>query len=134
MNELLAVFRALADPTRLRIFNLLSRGPLCVCHFQEILGISQVLVSQHLASLRKTGMVESVQHAQWRIYRLKNHPDPNTRKLLRAIAEASGAEPLLASDIEQMEAALQDQRFALCSQVKVPWKAKRSSTNKVAKK
>jgi ArsR family transcriptional regulator len=91
MNELLAVFRALADPTRLRIFNLLSRGPVCVCHFQQILGISQVLVSQHLASLRKTGIVESIQHAQWRVCRLKHPSDPSVQKLLRAVAEATGA-------------------------------------------
>lgn len=134
MNELLTVFRALADPTRLRIFNLLSRGPLCVCHIQQILGISQVLVSQHLANLRKTGMVENVQYAQWRIYRLKSQLKPSARKLLRAIAEASGAEPSLASDIEQMEAALQDQRFAFCNEVDAPWKAKRSSSTKTKKK
>jgi ArsR family transcriptional regulator len=130
MNELLGVFRALADPTRLRIFNLLSRVPVCVCHFQQILGISQVLVSQHLASLRKTGIVESVQHAQWRVYRLKHPSDPSVQKLLRAVAEATGTEPALASDLEQMEAALQDERFAFCNRVEVPWKARRSSVVK----
>jgi DNA-binding transcriptional ArsR family regulator len=134
MSELLAVFRALADPTRLRIFNLLSRGPLCVCHFQQILGISQVLISQHLASLRKTGMVERVQHAQWRVYRLRNPDHPHTRKLLRAIAEATGTEPDLASDIEQMEASLRDERFAFCSRVEVPWKARQPSAGKAINK
>jgi len=36
--SLIQIYQCLCDQTRLRILNLLGEGPLCVCHFQEILG------------------------------------------------------------------------------------------------
>jgi DNA-binding transcriptional ArsR family regulator len=55
VKELLQGYRALSDPTRLRMVHLLGHQPLCVCHLQEILHLPQVPVSQHLAYLRKAG-------------------------------------------------------------------------------
>jgi len=57
--NLVQIYRCLCDKTRLRILHLLKQGPLCVCHFQDILQVPQVAVSKHLAYLRKTGMVEA---------------------------------------------------------------------------
>lgn len=51
------LFRALADHTRLRIVNLLARGPLCVCDIQRILDEPQSTVSRHLAYLKTAGLV-----------------------------------------------------------------------------
>ena len=45
------LFRALADPTRLRLLNLIADKEICVCYFVEILGISQPKISRHLAYL-----------------------------------------------------------------------------------
>jgi ArsR family transcriptional regulator len=50
-------FRALADPTRLRIVNLLLHQPSCVCELAETLGLPQPLISRHLAYLRAAGLV-----------------------------------------------------------------------------
>jgi ArsR family transcriptional regulator, arsenate/arsenite/antimonite-responsive transcriptional repressor len=50
-------FKGLADPTRLRIMNLLLRGELCVCHIQRVLGASQPNVSRHLNYLKHSGLV-----------------------------------------------------------------------------
>jgi DNA-binding transcriptional ArsR family regulator len=52
------IYRAFSDPTRLRILNLLLQQPLCVCHVQDVLDLPQVNTSQHLAYLRKAGIVE----------------------------------------------------------------------------
>ena len=68
--ELIQIYQCFCDATRLRIIHLLTKGPLCVCHFQEILGIAQTKVSQHLAYLRKKGMVECTRHGTWMIYSL----------------------------------------------------------------
>ncbi|NWG12922.1 MAG: winged helix-turn-helix transcriptional regulator [Acidobacteria bacterium] len=57
MELLHRVFKALADTTRLRIFNLLLHGPLCVCELESFLGVSQPLISRHLAYLRNAGLV-----------------------------------------------------------------------------
>lgn len=59
MQRLSNSFRALADPTRLRILNLLLRSPFCVCEMERILGLPQPLLSRHLAYLRNSGLVES---------------------------------------------------------------------------
>lgn len=55
--KLVQIHRCLGDETRLRILHLLTRGPLCVCHFQEVLRLPQVAVSKHLAYLRENGLV-----------------------------------------------------------------------------
>jgi DNA-binding transcriptional ArsR family regulator len=68
--NMIQIYRCLCDETRLRILHLLKQGPLCVCHFQEILQLPQVAVSKHLAYLRRTGMVEARRHEQWMIYSL----------------------------------------------------------------
>ena len=68
--ELTRLHACLADPTRLRLLNLLRKGPLCVCHLQEILGESQVKVSKHLANLKEAGLVDARREANWMIYSL----------------------------------------------------------------
>ena len=50
-------FRALADPNRLRILNLLFEQPYCVCELERMLGLPQWLLSRHLAYLRNAGLV-----------------------------------------------------------------------------
>ena len=53
------VFKALAHPTRLQILDvLLEEGEACVCHMEARLGRRQATISQHLAKLRKAGLVE----------------------------------------------------------------------------
>lgn len=69
---LAALFRALGDETRLRIFLLLARGEFCVCEIEDMLGLSQSLVSNHLAVLRRLGLVRSrrdEEDARWIFYR-----------------------------------------------------------------
>jgi ArsR family transcriptional regulator len=64
------LFRALADPTRLRLLNLSADREICVCYFVEILAISQPKVSRHLAYLRKAGIVASRRDGRWMHYKL----------------------------------------------------------------
>ncbi|HEX4868071.1 MAG TPA: metalloregulator ArsR/SmtB family transcription factor [Acidimicrobiales bacterium] len=65
------VLKALAEPRRWEIVELLSCEELCVCHLAEHLGIAQPLVSHHLRVLREAGLVESERHRQWTYYRLR---------------------------------------------------------------
>lgn len=58
-GDLAALLRVLGDDTRLRIFALLTRAELCVCEIEDILGLSQSLVSNHLAVLRRAGLVKA---------------------------------------------------------------------------
>lgn len=68
--ELTRLYASLSDRTRLRILNLLFEGPLCVCHFQEILKEPQVKISKHLGYLKRCGLVVSERDGHWMIYSL----------------------------------------------------------------
>lgn len=58
MGPLHRIFKALADPNRLRILNVLLNGRYCVCELEAILVLPQSLISRHLAYLRNAGLVE----------------------------------------------------------------------------
>jgi arsenate reductase (thioredoxin) len=67
------IARALADPLRWRIVELLATEQLCVAHLTEELGVGQPLVSHHLRALRTAGLVSTDRHRYWTYYRL--HPE-----------------------------------------------------------
>jgi ArsR family transcriptional regulator len=77
------LFRALADPTRLRLLNLIADREICVCYFVEILGISQPKISRHLAYLRRAGIAASRRQGRWMHYRLVVPKDPVASSILR---------------------------------------------------
>ncbi len=66
------IFRALGDPTRVRIVNILmhSEGPVCVCELVPALGLSQPTVSHHLKKLHDAGLLERQQRTKWAYYSL----------------------------------------------------------------
>jgi arsenate reductase len=63
--------RALGDPLRWRIVELLSTEQLCVAHLAEELAAAQPLVSHHLKVLREAGLVETDRYRYWTYYRLR---------------------------------------------------------------
>ncbi len=52
MKDFIRVMKALSDPNRVRIVKLLQLKELCVCEFQELLGLAQSTVSKHLKVLK----------------------------------------------------------------------------------
>ena len=70
-GELAARFKALADPTRVAIVNLLSAADeVCVCNLTETFELSQPTISHHLRILREAGLVDSTRRGTWSYYRL----------------------------------------------------------------
>ena len=65
-----AVLRALADPLRQRIVELLAGEQLCTCHLVEELRATQTNVSNHLRVLREAGLVVSEQAGRYTYHRL----------------------------------------------------------------
>jgi ArsR family transcriptional regulator, arsenate/arsenite/antimonite-responsive transcriptional repressor len=68
------LFKALADPARVRIVNVLATSdgePVCVCHLIEPLGLSQPTVSHHMKRLLAVGLVEREQRGKWAYFSLK---------------------------------------------------------------
>lgn len=66
-----SVFQMLADPTRLHLLWLLTHGEADVTALTEASGASRTAVSQHLAKLRFTGLVDTRKEGRRVIYRLR---------------------------------------------------------------
>lgn len=82
VGDLETLFKAFADPTRLRILSLLAAGELCVCDIVEILDVPQPTVSRHLAALRTAGLVAVTRDWKFAHYRLAEPADPVHRNLI----------------------------------------------------
>ncbi len=81
-RDLSDAFKALSDPTRLKILNLLkSRGRsccdlisrsepgLCACDIESAVKLSQAAISHHMSLLRRAGLVEAEKRGRWMYYR-----------------------------------------------------------------
>jgi ArsR family transcriptional regulator len=70
VSGLTTTAKALADPVRLQIVDILRRqaGEVCVCDLQEQFDISQPTLSHHLKKLREAGLVGVVRREQWAYY------------------------------------------------------------------
>src|SRR5258708_25533974 len=82
--DLVHLFAALADPTRLRLLNLMNGLEVCVCYFVEILKQGQPKISRHLAYLRRAGIVEARREGKWMHYRIERPDDPRATSILFA--------------------------------------------------
>src|SRR5271169_788686 len=90
MDDLLAVLRAVAEPTRLRLVVLCARGELTVRELTQILGQSQPRVSRHLKLLCAAGLLERFKEGSWVFYRAAERGAGAT--LARTLAELAKAE------------------------------------------
>ena len=83
------LFKALGDPHRVRIVNLLANNPepVCVCDITVHLGLSQSTVSFHLKKLVNAGLLDREQRGTWAYYSV----DPEAMKTLRGVVETEGA-------------------------------------------
>ena len=82
------LFKALGDPTRVRIVHLLATSdePVCVCELIEPLGLTQPTVSHHLKKLTDAGLIVREQRGVWAYYTL----DEDALSRLGALVEAKG--------------------------------------------
>lgn len=86
MSDIVTIFKALADDTRVRVLKLLSRGELCVCEIAAALEMEQPRLSFHLRILKEAGIVMDRRQERWILYRL-NDTDMFLRFLFLAIQE-----------------------------------------------
>jgi ArsR family transcriptional regulator len=98
VSDFVVLFSALADPTRLRLLNLLQCGEVCVCYFVEILGETQPKISRHLAYLRRAGVVRARRDGKWIHYSLNKPSDANAAAVLDATLAAIASERQMQRD------------------------------------
>jgi len=122
MTELVSIFRALADASRLRIMNILSHQCMCVCDLQTVLGLSQSLISRHLAYLRHTGLVRDRRGGTWVCYSpaFDATYGPAVQSLMRQVLPLT---PSLQADLEKLR---QREKLGQLKHCAVPGEAEES--------
>jgi ArsR family transcriptional regulator len=85
LADLDALFKGFADPTRIRILNLLAAGELCVCDIVTILGLPQSTVSRHLGYLLRSELVEVSREWKFAHYRLATPANTVHKNLLSCV-------------------------------------------------
>jgi len=88
-DNLATLFKALADPNRVRIVNLLanSDGPVCVCDVTADIGLSQPTTSFHLKKLLGAGLIDREQKGTWAYYSLNRD---SLRRLAQVVEPRKG--------------------------------------------
>ena len=103
--SLASLFAALADPTRLRLLNLMAGREVCVCYFVEILGQSQPKVSRHLAYLRRAGIVAARRQGKWMHYRIVRPGNEAAASILAAVLVSFAADRHMQADRARLDRA-----------------------------
>lgn len=106
MNELVTIFKALSDETRLRIIKLLEQGELCVCDIVAALDMVQPKVSFHLSTLKEAGFIKDRKQGRWIHYSLSDK-DLFRRMLLLSACERM-QDSTISEDRKRLEAFLEN--------------------------
>ncbi|NCO67838.1 MAG: ArsR family transcriptional regulator [Nitrospirae bacterium CG_4_10_14_0_8_um_filter_41_23] len=86
MENVLTIFKALSEETRLRIIKLLEHGELCVCDIVAALDTIQPKVSFHLAVLKEAGLIKDRKQGKWVHYSIDD-ADMFRRFLILSVME-----------------------------------------------
>lgn len=103
--DMAQLFAALADPTRLRLLNLMAGREVCVCYFVEILRQPQPKISRHLAYLRSAGIVTARREGKWMHYRIEWRKDSGADSILKAVLRTLAENREMQTDIARLERA-----------------------------
>jgi ArsR family transcriptional regulator len=107
LKQLTSLFKALGDATRLRLVNLLHVQSLCVRDLQDVLGLSQSLVSRHLAILRGANLVRTQRQGPRVCYSLSHAPFLNY-PLRKFLSEIVPFFPELQADVQKLAKLTED--------------------------
>jgi ArsR family transcriptional regulator len=102
--NLIQIYECFCDETRLRIINLLNEGPLCVCHFQELLDEPQVKISKHLAYMKAKGIVQCARRRNWMIYSLPAKRGRELNANLACLHDCVQTHPVFKQDLRRRRA------------------------------
>jgi ArsR family transcriptional regulator, arsenate/arsenite/antimonite-responsive transcriptional repressor len=100
--DLIQIYECFCDRTRLRILHLLTKSPLCVCHFQDILAEPQVKISKHLAYLRSREMVVTDREQNWIIYSLPQRRADELERNLKCLQDCVQTDPFFKRDLKKL--------------------------------
>ena len=102
MEDLVSVFKALTDETRLKIIKLLEQGELCVCDIVASLDMQQSKVSFHLGVLKEAGLIQDRKQGKWTHYRI--HDGDVFRRMLILTTLEKVPESVMSEDKKRLAA------------------------------
>lgn len=114
MKEIAERLKALSDPTRLRVINLLEHGELCVCDLMAVLEVPQSKISRHMSFLKRTGWVTSRRSGKWIYYSLAAPENPVQDSVLSALRQAMPQVSEAINDRERLCAHLKTKTTGSC--------------------
>ena len=118
MDELLNIFKALSDETRLRILKLLENGELCVCDIFSALNMIQPKVSFHLGILKETKLIKDRKKGRWVHYSIDDS-DIFRRFLILSVLEKIPSD-VVAKDKNRLNKFIKTKKRAVISDEPVP--------------
>ena len=103
LDSLAIIFKALSDPARLRILNLLAaKGELCNCNIETVTGYGSSKISRHFSYLKQANLIQSRRDGLWIYYSLK----PASNQIYKHIHDILDTMPgfylILEEDIKKM--------------------------------
>ena len=113
MRELIAIARALCDPTRIRVIAALRNGELCVCELVDALAISQSSLSSHLQICREVGVVTTRKESRWIYYSLSTRYAPLIESIFSEL-QTLGKDEQLRQDARRLKKRLQMREGGRC--------------------
>ena len=117
MRELLAVMKALADPSRLRIVAALHGRELCLCQVVELVGLATSTVSRHVSILEQARLVDARKDGRWTYFRLADEQGrPEARGAAALVLEALAQDPQVRADSVRLKQILKINPEKLCRQ------------------
>lgn len=108
--QLHLLFKAFADPSRLRILHLLTRGERCVCDIMAVLKMGQSKVSRHLSYLRRAGLVNARKEGLWVHYSLVQPSNAIQGALFSCLGSCFSDAPMFRKDMETLDAIIKDKQ------------------------
>lgn len=115
MRELLAVMKALADPSRLRIVAALEGRELCLCQLVELLGLATSTVSRHMSILERARLVDARKQSRWTYFRLAGEQGrPEAGEAAALVIKALGGDDEVRADIARLKRILKMNPEELC--------------------
>ncbi len=106
MKELIKVYKALSDESRLRVLNLLLARECCVCEVMQVLEISQSKASRILSTLYDVGFLKLRKNGLWSLYSInEDDMDTQLQDILKATSISFKKNRQMALDRERLEKA-----------------------------
>ena len=105
LKEIVKVFKAIGDETRIRLLKLLQQRELCVCELMQALDMTQSRVSRNLGILKNAGLVEDRRDGLWVHYSLNDEAKPYVKELLEILKDSCNDDKIVAKDFVELSKA-----------------------------